>query len=62
MSSAYYNVLPFIFINLGGEMVYILEQRLREQDLDPSKRTKVLEEILQSMFSSKVVTEIFRPQ
>jgi len=61
MSSAYYTVLPFIIINLGGEMIYILEQRLREQDLDPPKRTKVLEEILQNMFANKVVIEIFRP-
>jgi hypothetical protein len=27
-TSPYMHALPFIFINLGAEMVYILEQRL----------------------------------
>ena len=62
MSRAYFTVLPFIILNLGGEMVYILEQRLREQDLDSDRRSKVLQDILQNMFSNKVITEIFRPQ
>jgi hypothetical protein len=25
MSRAYNNILPFVIINLGGEMIYILE-------------------------------------
>jgi len=29
MSGAYLNALPFIILNLGGEMIYILDQRLR---------------------------------
>ena len=29
MSSAYLNVLPFVILNLGGEMIFILDQRLR---------------------------------
>ena len=33
MSLAYYNAQPFVILNLGGEMVYILDQRLRSQDI-----------------------------
>lgn len=29
MSVAYLNVLPFVILNLGGEMIFILDQRLR---------------------------------
>ena len=32
--------LPFLFINLGGEMVYILDQRLRAQNITPDKAKK----------------------
>jgi len=34
--------LPFVIINLGGEMVYILEQRLRSQDISQDRSQKVL--------------------
>ena len=37
MSNAYQRMLPFIILNLGAEMVYILEQRLREQDLNKDR-------------------------
>ena len=62
MSSAYQLMLPFIIINLGAEMVYILDQRLREQDLSADRCSKVLEDIIQNMFSQSVVKEIFRSQ
>lgn len=28
---------PILIINLGGEMVYIIEQRLKAQNIDPQK-------------------------
>lgn len=31
--------LPLLFINLGGEMMYILDQRLRAQNI-PSEKAK----------------------
>jgi hypothetical protein len=31
---------PIIFINMGGEMVYILEQRLSAQEIVDQKATK----------------------
>lgn len=42
MSSAYNNILPFVIINLGGEMIYILEQRLRSQDISKDRSQKVI--------------------
>jgi hypothetical protein len=35
-----YKALPLLFINLGGEMVYILHQRLNAQNIDASKAQK----------------------
>ena len=34
--------LPLLFINLGGEMMYILDQRLRAQAIEPDKASKVM--------------------
>lgn len=31
---------PIIFINMGGEMVYILDQRLSAQNIDNQKAVK----------------------
>lgn len=55
-------MLPFIILNMGGEMLYILDQRLRDQDLDRERSAKILGEISEKMFSNAVVNEIFRPQ
>lgn len=32
--------LPILFFNLGGEMLYILDQRLRAQDIRQEKAMK----------------------
>lgn len=32
--------LPILFFNLGGEMLYILDQRLRAQNILPDKAMK----------------------
>jgi hypothetical protein len=61
MSKAYNQVLPFIILNLGGEMVYILEQRLRSQDINRERSQKVLQDIIKSMLAPKFVDELFRP-
>ena len=34
--------LPILFLNLGGEMVYILDQRLRAQSIPTEKAKKGL--------------------
>lgn len=35
-----YKTLPLLFINLGGEMIYILDQRLRAQNIPNEKSRK----------------------
>ena len=62
MTNAYYNVQPFLILNLGGEMVYILDQRLRSQDIANERAQKVLQDIINSMLSARFIQELFRPQ
>lgn len=37
--------LPLLFINLGGEMLYILDQRLRAQNIPADKAKKGREQL-----------------
>ena len=62
MANPYYSIQPFLILNLGGEMVYILDQRLRSQDIARDKAQKVLSDIIGSMLSAKFIQELFRPQ
>ncbi|KAK3262262.1 hypothetical protein CYMTET_28871 [Cymbomonas tetramitiformis] len=53
--------MPFVITNLGGEMVYILEQRLRAQSIPWEKSVKVLHDVVRTMFSGKFISEVFKP-
>uniref|UniRef100_A0A3B4ARK8 Organic solute carrier partner 1a n=1 Tax=Periophthalmus magnuspinnatus TaxID=409849 RepID=A0A3B4ARK8_9GOBI len=52
--------LPLLFINLGGEMLYILEQRLQNTPADGTD--KVLNDIVGTLFSKAFLDELFKPQ
>uniref|UniRef100_A0A8C7AZE0 Organic solute carrier partner 1 n=1 Tax=Neovison vison TaxID=452646 RepID=A0A8C7AZE0_NEOVI len=54
--------LPLLFLNLGGEMLYILDQRLRAQNIPADKARKVLNDIISTMFNRKFMEELFKPQ
>ncbi|XP_077576845.1 protein OSCP1 [Stigmatopora nigra] len=54
--------LPLLFINLGGEMLYILDQRLRAQNIPMDKAKKVMNDIITTMFNKKFLEELFKPQ
>ncbi|XP_051892325.1 protein OSCP1 isoform X1 [Pristis pectinata] len=54
--------LPLLFINLGGEMLYILDQRLRAQNIPNDKAKKVMNDIVSTMFNKKFMEELFKPQ
>eukprot|EP01027_Heterolobosea_sp_BB2_P013849 GEZU01019930.1.p1 GENE.GEZU01019930.1~~GEZU01019930.1.p1 ORF type:complete len:407 (+),score=81.48 GEZU01019930.1:82-1221(+) len=56
------NCMPFLIVNLGGEMLYILEQRLQAQNIPAEKSTKVLQDVTRAMFHEKFVNELFKPQ
>ncbi|KAK1156843.1 protein OSCP1-like isoform X1 [Acipenser oxyrinchus oxyrinchus] len=64
--------LPLLFINLGGEMLYILDQRLRAQNIPADKarkadwtagdRRRVMNDIITTMFNKTFMEELFKPQ
>eukprot|EP00743_Colponemidia_sp_Colp-15_P001693 GILK01001849.1.p1 GENE.GILK01001849.1~~GILK01001849.1.p1 ORF type:complete len:405 (-),score=65.54 GILK01001849.1:127-1290(-) len=54
--------MPMLIINMGGEMVYILEQRLRAQNIPSDKSHKVLQDVVKTMYNQKFIAELFKPQ
>lgn len=54
--------MPLVVLNMGGEMVYILYQRLQAQTVNKEKATKVLQEVIRAMLSPLFVEELFLPQ
>ncbi|XP_061597991.1 protein OSCP1-like isoform X2 [Cololabis saira] len=54
--------LPLVFINLGGEMLYILDQRLRAQNTSVDHSEKVMNDIVGMMFSKAFMDELLKPQ
>ena len=54
--------MPLVVINLGTEMVYILEQRLRAQAIPGDKSTKVLHDVARTMFNANFMQQVFVPQ
>ncbi|XP_034456512.1 protein OSCP1a [Hippoglossus hippoglossus] len=66
--------LPLVFINLGGEMIYILDQRLRAPNTSDDNsekgrgvwsendRRRVLNDIVGTLFSKAFIDELLKPQ
>ncbi|KAA0189974.1 hypothetical protein HAZT_HAZT011761 [Hyalella azteca] len=54
--------LPLQFLNLGGEMLYIIDQRLRAQEVPPDRAAKVRNDILSIMLNRRFIEEVFKPQ
>jgi len=54
--------MPVLIINMGGEMVYILEQRLQAQKIPPQKGEKVLNDVVRTMYYPRFIEELFKPQ
>jgi hypothetical protein len=54
--------MPIIVINMGGEMVYILQQRLQAQKVQDEKAIKVIQDVIRAMYSPLFITELFKPQ
>ncbi|KAG9395764.1 Organic solute carrier protein 1 [Carpediemonas membranifera] len=53
---------PFLFYNLGAEMVYILSQRLEAQFIAAEKQQRVIGDLLTNLFSRNFASEQFAPQ
>ncbi|KAK9526576.1 hypothetical protein VZT92_015266 [Zoarces viviparus] len=64
--------LPLVFINLGGEMLYILDQRLQALNTSEDNsekgvwsendRRRVMNDIVGAMFSKDFMDELLKPQ
>ena len=54
--------MPIIVLNMGGEMVYILHQRLQAQKVPDEKARKVLEDIVKTMYTPQFLSELYNPQ
>ncbi|XP_028595038.2 protein OSCP1 isoform X1 [Podarcis muralis] len=64
--------LPLLVLNLGGEMLYIVDQRLRAQSIPGDKarqdewtdvdRRRVMNDIIGGIFNKKFMDELFKPQ
>lgn len=54
--------LPLLYLNLGGEMMYIIEERLHAQSVDPNKSAKVTTDLISLILNTKILEEILQPQ
>lgn len=54
--------MPMIVLILGGEMFYILNQRLQAQNIVEEKAKKVLQDVVKAMFSPPFIQELFKRQ
>lgn len=62
MTEAELAAMPLLIINMGGEMLYILEQRLKAQNIPDDKGQRVHQDVMSTMFSEQFITELFKPQ
>lgn len=56
------HAMPFLIVNYGAEMVFILDQRLQAQSVASEKASKVLHDVIKAMFAPTFVDELLRPQ
>uniref|UniRef100_A0A8C6VLW5 Organic solute carrier partner 1 n=1 Tax=Naja naja TaxID=35670 RepID=A0A8C6VLW5_NAJNA len=54
--------LPLLVLNLGGEMLYIVDQRLRAQSIPGDKARQVMNDIIGGIFNKNFMDELFKPQ
>ncbi|XP_050348170.1 protein OSCP1 [Nymphalis io] len=53
---------PFIVINLGCEMIYVIDQRLKAQKIPLDKSERVITDIVSVLLHPKLLDELFIPQ
>uniref|UniRef100_K3WWX1 Protein OSCP1 n=1 Tax=Globisporangium ultimum (strain ATCC 200006 / CBS 805.95 / DAOM BR144) TaxID=431595 RepID=K3WWX1_GLOUD len=53
--------MPMLIVNMGAEMIYVLDQRLKAQSIPRDKSSKVLEDIIKTMHNEKFMAELFKP-
>jgi len=60
MSSLY--AMPVLFLSLGAELLFIVQQSLVQQNVPTAKKSTVLDGMICTMFDESFIAEIFEPQ
>ncbi|KAJ8923055.1 hypothetical protein NQ315_001604 [Exocentrus adspersus] len=55
-------VTPFLVLNLGSEMIFVIAQRLQAQCIPHERATLVLEEIISVLISKPLIVDLMKPQ
>ncbi|XP_012218508.1 protein OSCP1 [Linepithema humile] len=50
---------PILYLNMGGEMLYVLRQRLKAQKIDINKTIQVLDEVTAALLNPKTISPMF---
>ncbi|XP_033330835.1 organic solute carrier partner 1 [Megalopta genalis] len=58
----YNYVTPILYLNMGGEMLYVLQQRLKAQKISVEKSIQVLEGVTTALLSPKILSCIFEEE
>lgn len=52
-------LMPMLVLNMGGEMMNVLHQRLQAQNIEEKKAALVLHDVIRTMYSPKVNHQLF---
>ncbi|XP_053997054.1 protein OSCP1 [Hylaeus anthracinus] len=50
---------PILYLNMGGEMLYVLRQRLKAQKISVDKTIQVLDDVTTALLNPKILSSIF---
>ncbi|KAF7286824.1 hypothetical protein GWI33_003881 [Rhynchophorus ferrugineus] len=53
---------PFLVLNLGSEMIFVIAQRLQAQNIAEDRSTLVLEDLIAGLTSNRLVKDLMKPQ
>ncbi|KAJ8687279.1 hypothetical protein QAD02_023073 [Eretmocerus hayati] len=56
-----YIATPILYLNMGGEMLYVLQQRLQTQRISPDKSNQVLNDVIYAMLNPHQLQPVFEP-
>uniref|UniRef100_A0A0C9QEJ6 OSCP1 protein n=1 Tax=Fopius arisanus TaxID=64838 RepID=A0A0C9QEJ6_9HYME len=54
------HVNPLMYLNLGGEMLYVIQHRLSAQKIEERKTIQVLDDITASFLNPKILSTVFQ--
>ncbi|KAF5296485.1 hypothetical protein FQR65_LT01474 [Abscondita terminalis] len=55
-------VSPFLVLNLGSEMIFVIAQRLQAQGVEHDRSSLVLSDIISVLISPQLIAELTKPQ